>query len=198
MGLCRTDAGDNTLAYTSQNRIFPCTTNQLMDVGTHRDTGFGNQLNTVLGHSCYGRRVDDFRIDTGLYGLKHITTCQVNRCRLLKRKVYVGLRSRDQGMHHALHVSACHIMCFEIIAGNRTQTCFMRLYQAGHNDARGHITDAHQEQLEQRDLYTRHFSREPKEEGDKMKKDRQQNNRRYGYHCDKSGSFKHNGTISGD
>ena len=64
MGFCRTDAGDNTLAYTSQNRIFPCTTNQLMDVGTHRDTGFNESTEYRSGHSCYGRRVDDFRIAT--------------------------------------------------------------------------------------------------------------------------------------
>lgn len=69
----RTDARHNALAHTGQNGVLAGTTYQLVYVGTHRNAGFGYELNAIFGHSCHGGCVYYFRIDTRLHSLEHIT-----------------------------------------------------------------------------------------------------------------------------
>ena len=140
-----------------------------MNVGAHRHTGLGNELNTIFSHGSHRRRVDNLRVDTRLYSFEHIASGKVNSRSLFKGKVDVGFRSRHQRMHHALHVSTGHIVSFKVVARNILQSGLVCLNQAGHNYSGRHITNAHQKQLHQRNLYTRHLGREPKKERYKMK-----------------------------
>lgn len=50
----RTDARHNALAHTGQNGVLAGTTYQLVYVGTHRNAGFGYELNTILATAATG------------------------------------------------------------------------------------------------------------------------------------------------
>ena len=141
----RTDARHNALAHTGQNGVLASTTYQLVYIGTHRNAGFGYELNTIFGHSCHGGCVYYFRIDTRLHSLEHIAAGQVDGGSFFKREVDVGLRCRHQRMHHALHVSARHVVGFKVVARHGAQPGLVCLDKARHDDAGRHITNAHQE-----------------------------------------------------
>lgn len=67
-------------------------------------------------------------------------------------------------MYHLLHVSAGHVVSLQFIAGNGTQSSFMGLNHGRYDDVGRHVTDAHQEQLDKRNLDARYLGREPEEE----------------------------------
>ena len=141
----RSDGRNDTFAYTGQDGVLACTSHQLVDVGAYGDTGFRYQLDTVFGYGGHGWRVDYLRIDGSLHGLEHVAAGQVYGRGLFKRQVDVGFRCRNQGMYHALHMSARHVVGFQIVAGDVLQTGLMGFDEAWHNDAGRHVTDAHQE-----------------------------------------------------
>ena len=92
VGVGRTDARDDTFAYARQNRIFARTTYELLDVGPHRDARFCDELNTILGHGGYGRRIDHLRVDGSLHRFEDVAPRQVDRRSFLKRKVDISFR----------------------------------------------------------------------------------------------------------
>ena len=145
-----------------------------MDVGTHRYAGLGYELNTILRHCCHGRRVNNFGIDACLHGLEHVASGQVDGGGFLKAQVDVGLGGGNQGVNHALHMAPRHVVSLQIVARDAAQSGFVRFYEAGHDDAGRHITDAHEEKLNERDVNARNFGGKPKEEGNKMKENGQQ------------------------
>ena len=55
-------------------------------------------------------------------------------------------------------------MRLEAVACDILKTCLMRLNHRLDDNRRRHITDAHEKELHQRDLYSRHFGRQPKHE----------------------------------
>ena len=150
-----------------------CTSHKLVDVGAYGDAGLCYQLDTVFGYGGYGWRVDYLRVDGSLHGLEHVAARQVYGRGLFKRQVDVGFRCRNQGMYHALHMSARHVVGFQIVAGDVLQAGLMGLDEARHDDTGRHVADAHQEELYQRDAHARYFGGEPKEERYEMKEYRQ-------------------------
>ena len=161
----RTDARHDAFAHAGKDSVLACTTYELVDIGTHRDAGLGDELDTVFGNGGNRRRINDFGINGGLHGFEHVATGEVNSRGLFKREVYVGFRRADKSVHHALHVAAGHIVRLEVVARDVAQPCLVRLDEARHDDVGRHVTDAHQEELQQRDVYARHFGGYPKEEG---------------------------------
>ena len=73
-------------------------------------------------------------------------------------------------MYHTLHVSACKIMSFEIIPGHAAKACFMSLYKRTHDYSGGNLSDAHQDQLQQRDMHAADLCGNPQEERAIVKK----------------------------
>ena len=120
-----------------------------MDVGAYRHTGLGDELDAVFGHGGHRRRVNHLGVDGSLNSFKHVASRQVNGSGLFKREVDIGFRGRDEGVYHALHVSASHVMRFEIVACDGAESSFVGLDEARHDNAGRHITDAHQKQLYQ-------------------------------------------------
>ena len=57
-------------------------------------------------------------VDGSLHGLEHVAAGQVYGRGLFKRQVDVGFRCRNQGMYHALHMSARHVVGFQIVLGD--------------------------------------------------------------------------------
>ncbi len=51
MGCRGTDGGDNTFTDTGDNGFFCCTTDESLEIRTHRHTGTGFELDTILSHS---------------------------------------------------------------------------------------------------------------------------------------------------
>ena len=171
----RTDARHDALTDTRQYGVLAGTTHELVDVGTHRYAGLGNELDTVLGHGCHRRSVDYLRVDRSLHSLKHVATCEVDGCGLFERKVDIGFRSTDQRVHHSLHMTTSHIVGFKIVACDVAEAGLVGLNQGRHNDARGHIANTHQKELDERNVYARNFGREPEKERHKVEKDGEQN-----------------------
>ena len=70
--------------------------------------------------------------------------------------------SETDAEHQADHrpVSYTHLDVYK----RQLQSCFMSFNHAGHNDIRRDITDAHQEKLYQRDVYSRYFGGQPQED----------------------------------
>lgn len=67
-------------------------------------------------------------------------------------------------MYHLFHVSAGHIVSFQLVARNGAQSGLVGFNHGRHDDVRRHVTDTHQEQLDERNLYTRHLGRKPEKE----------------------------------
>ena len=82
-------------------------------------------------------------------------------------------------MHHALHMTAGHIVRFEIVACHVGQSGLVRFYQTRHNDIGRHITDAHQKQLDERNVNARYLGRQPEEERHEVKEYTQNDDDRY-------------------
>lgn len=56
-------------------------------------------------------------------------------------------------MDHFLYVSAGHVVCLQLIAGNVAQSGFVGFNHGRYNGVRRYITDTHQKELYQRDVY---------------------------------------------
>ena len=182
----RTDAGDDAFAHTGQNGVFAGTAHKLVNVGTHGDAGFGDELDAVFGDGCHGWRVDDLGVDARLHSLEHVAAGEVDGGSLFKGEVDVGLRCRHEGMYHALHVATGHVVCLEVVAGDVVQTGLVRLDEGGHDDVGRHIAQAHQGQLQQRNADARHACRHPQKEGHEMEEHGEGYEGSYGYHNDKA------------
>ena len=161
MTLGTTDGADDTFTYAGEDRIFSGTSDELLDICAHRHTGFCDQLDTVFRHSRYRRGIDDPRVDTHLHGFEHITTREVNGRSHLERQGYTGLGSRYQRMHHALDMTARQVVRLQSVALHVRQTRLMRLDHAIDDLRRRHLTDTHQEELDQTNMHTAHYGVDP-------------------------------------
>ena len=164
MALRRTDGADDTFAYTGENSIFSGTSDELADVRTYSDAGFGDELDTVFRHSRYGRGIDHFRIDTHLHGFEHITSGKVDCRSHLEGQVNPRLAGRNEGMNNTLYMSSGEVMRLQTIALDIRQAGLMRLDHTVH-DLRGrHLTDTHQEELYETDVHTTDCGIDPQHE----------------------------------
>ena len=196
MTLGRTDRGYNTLAHTCKNRILAGTTDKTLDVGTHCNTRNGNELDTVLCHSCNVRCINNLWVYRHLHSLKHVATGKVNGCSHLECKFYIRLRCRNKCMHHPLDVTARKIMRLKTVASNILQTRLMSLNHRLNDDTGRYITDAHKKELQQRNPNSRHLGRQPKHKRDIMEKEHQQDNGSKRYSCNQIDVVRiHNYTV---
>ena len=175
VALCGADRTDDTFAYTRQDGVLTGTTHQLADVRADGNTRLCYQLNTVFCHCRYGRGVNHLGVHRHLYCFEHITTCQVYRSSHLEGKFHARLVGRDKGMHHALDMPAGEVVRLQSVALHILQTRLVRLDEAVHNLRRGHLTDAHEEQLYQRDTNTTHLCVYPQHKRHIVEKDNQKN-----------------------
>ena len=106
-----------------------------------------------------------------MHGLENIATCQVDGGSLLKGEVYIGFIGRYKGMDHALHMATSHIVRLEFITRNILQSCLVRLNHTGHDNTWRDVTNTHQKELNQRDMYARNFRAQPEEERHEIEKD---------------------------
>ena len=173
VAFARADGRNDAFAYTSQHRVFACTTHQLADVGTNRHARLGDELDAVLGYGGHGRSVDDLGVDRHLNGFEDVAPRQVDGGGHLEGQVDVCLGGRHEGVYHLFDVSACQIVGFEAVACDVAQACLVGFDEPWHDDVGRHVTDAHQEELHQRDVDARHLGREPEEEGHIMEKQNQ-------------------------
>ena len=101
--------------------FFGCTTDQLLQVCTHRNSGFDLQLNAVFGDRIKRwlgrttrRTVNDLRINTGLDRLQHISPRQVDGSSFAKRKRNrLCFFCRNQRTGHLLNISTRQIVGFQ-------------------------------------------------------------------------------------
>ena len=91
MVLGRTDRRNDTLAYTRKHGILTGTTYKAFDVGTHGNTGNGNELDTILCHSRNVWSIYNLWVNRHLHGLEHVTACKVDGSRHLERQLDVCL-----------------------------------------------------------------------------------------------------------
>jgi hypothetical protein len=126
----------------------------LFDVGTHRNTRSNKKLNTVFRHSGNRRRVNYFRNNRHLNGLKYIATCEVDSSCYSKRKGNVCFRCRNQRTNYALDISAGKIMRFKFIVRNFYEACFVRFYHRIYDNRWWHSPYPHQKQIHQPDINT--------------------------------------------
>ena len=161
MTLGTTDRADDTFADTRQDCIFTCTADQLLDVRTHRHTGFSYQLDTVFRHSRYRRCINHFRVYAHLNGFEYITTGEVDCGRHLEGQGDTRLAGTHQRMHYALDMTTGQIVRLQSVALHIHQTGFVRLNHTVHDLCGRHLTDAHQEELHQTDVNTTHCGIDP-------------------------------------
>ena len=142
----RADGGYNTLADTGQDSLFAGTTDKLLDVGTHRDTGFGNELNTVFCHSSHRRSVDNFGIDRGLDSLQYVATSKIDGCGGLEIEVHIGLIGADEGVDDGTHVAASKVVSLKVVLLD-FQTGFRGTDEVANDDRRRHLAKTHKDEL---------------------------------------------------
>ena len=164
----RADRRHDTFADTCQHGLLAGAADQLFDIGAHRNAGFGDQLNAVLGDGRYGRGVDDLGVHRHLYGLEYVAARKVDGRRHLEVEHDVGFLGRHQRMYDIGDVAARKIMGLQFV-GIETQTGFGALDHR-RDDRRGrHLAPAHQDKLQQTDPHARHQCREPQSYGNKIK-----------------------------
>ena len=84
-------------------------------------------------------------------------------------------------MDHLLHVSARHVVGFKLVARDVAQSGFVGLDHGGHDGVGRHVADAHQEELDEGDVHSRHFGGKPEEERYVMEEHGQKDDGSYGY-----------------
>ena len=174
MAVRRTDGRDDALADARQDCFLAGTADQLLDVGANRYASLGNELDTVFGHGGNRRRVDDLRVYGHLHSLEDVASRQVDSRSHLEGKVDVCFRGGDQRVDDLLDVSARQVVRLQFVAGEGLQARLVRLDHRLGNHVGGHLTDTHQEQLQERDVHARDFGRNPQEEWHIIEKYRQQ------------------------
>jgi hypothetical protein len=111
----RTDGADDTLTDPGQDRLFPGSTDEAVDVSPDGDAGDRDQLNPVLGHGRDSWRLDDLRIHRHLDGLEHVTAGEVDRRGLFEPQRNIRLVGRDQCVADPRHVTAGQVVSLEFV-----------------------------------------------------------------------------------
>ena len=89
----------------------------MADIGAHRYTGLGNQLDTVFGNSCHGRGVNYFGVNGHLYGFEYVTAGKVDGGCHLERQLDIGFRGGYQCVYHPLYVTSGKVVRFQFDDG---------------------------------------------------------------------------------
>ncbi len=143
----RTDGRHDAFANAGDNRLFAGTTDELLDAGAHGNTGNGVQLDTVKGHCGNLRGRDDLRVHGHLHGLEHVTAGKVDGGCFLEVELDVCLVGGNERLNHAQHVTAAKVVGFEQVRIDREAS--LAAEDSGfHDDLRGHLTQAHTDELE--------------------------------------------------
>ena len=121
----RTNRRDNTLSNPGKHGLFTGTPHQLSDIGPDSYPGLGDQLDPVLGNSCYRRCVNHPWIHRHLDRIEDSTTGQVNGRGHLESEFNVGFAGRDQCMDHLFHMSACQVMCLQLVTFDGSESRFV-------------------------------------------------------------------------
>ena len=171
VALSATDRANDSFAYTGQDRIFSCTTDELAYIRAHGDTGFGDKLDTVFSHCGYRRRVNHSWVNGHLDGFEHVTSGKVNRRSHLEGEVYSGFVGRYECMHHSLDMSTGKIVRLQSVALHLCQTRLMRLNHTIDDFCGRHFTDAHEEELDQTDMHAADDGIDPQHEGHIIEED---------------------------
>ena len=169
MALSRTDGSDDTFTDAGEDGLFTGTANELLDVGAHGDAGFGDKLDTVLGHGGPRRRVNDLGVDGGLDGLEHVATGEIDGCGSVEVEVHVGLVGTDEGVDNGVDMSAGEVVSLEVVLLD-----FQAGFSGGNHvvdDAGGrYLTEAHDKELHQRGVHPRDEGLEPDSDRNKVEK----------------------------
>ena len=88
-------------------------------------------------------------------------------------------------MNHTLHMAAGKEVGLQFVAGDIVKPGLVSLNQRGHNHIGRHITDAHQKELDERDVNAADMGAEPQEERHEVKEDRQHDDGCYRNDCGK-------------
>ena len=147
MALCRTDGTDDAFANTSDDSVFAGATDELLDAGTHGDTGNGMQLDTVKSHGGNLRGLDDLRVHGHLYGFENVTTGEVDGGSFLEVELDVCLVGSDERLDDAEHVTTAEVVCFEQVRIDR-ETSLTAQNARFDDNLRRHFTQAHTDELE--------------------------------------------------
>ena len=123
--------------------FYRCTTDQLADIGTYCNTSLSYQLDTVFRNSRYRRSINHFRVYRHLYSFEYVTSCQVDSGCHLEREVNIRFRCGNEGMDNLFDMSACQVVCFQFVTGQRFQTCFVGFDHSRNDDIRRNVTYTH-------------------------------------------------------
>ena len=170
MAQSRADRGDDAFTHTGQNGLLAGTADELLNVGTHGDTGLGYQLDTVLGHSGHRRRVDNLGVDRCLHSLQHVAASQVDGGGGAEIKVHIGFAGRDEGLHHVGDIAASQIVGFQLVL-RQLQPCLGGVNHVIDYHAGRYFAETHKHKLNQRGVNTRHQRLEPQTYGYQIKED---------------------------
>ena len=117
----RADRLDDTFADAGDDRFFGGTADEAFEFRSHRDAGFGQQLNAVLADRveellALGRigAVDDFRIDAGANGFENIAASEVDGGGGFPREFEAGFVCGNDGGGGLRHVAARQEVRFEV------------------------------------------------------------------------------------
>ena len=139
----RTYGRYDALAHTSQDSLLARSADELANIGTNRYTSFCQQLYTVFCHRGNNGCVYHFRVYRHLHGIEDITSCKVDGGCHFERQFDIGFRCRHQSVNNLFDVSACEVVCLEVVAFDVEQTRFVCLYHSVHYDRSGHFTQTH-------------------------------------------------------
>src|SRR6056297_1963251 len=102
-----TDGAYDTFPDTGNYSFFTSSTDKTFNVSTYGNSSLCLNFYTIHGNTSNKRRFNNFRINTHLHGLQHITTCQVNSCSTFKAKFNIGTLSCNQSIYHTVYVTTC-------------------------------------------------------------------------------------------
>ena len=138
------------------------TTDQPLQIRSHRDSRSHLQLNPIFGDGVQRRTsrtlrrtIDDLGIDAGLHGFQHVSAGQINRRRLLKGQANrLRLVGSNQGSDDQRNISARQVVSLERFAGDARRLVQPRLnshdFRAYH-DGRIDLSKTHAEQIKNAD-----------------------------------------------
>ena len=183
MACCRTDRCDDTFAYTGKDGLLAGTAHQLLDVGTHGYTGFGNQLNAVLRNGGDRRCVDNLGVDRRLHGFQHIATGEVDGCGRAEVEVHIGFVCRYESLDNAVYAASSQIVGLELIL-RYFEACLGCRHHIVHNHCRRNLTETHKNQLYQRGVYAADKGLEPDSDRHQPQEEYQKDDtRKDNYNC---------------
>src|SRR5574344_887729 len=171
----RTNAGNNTFAYSGNNGLLAGAAHQSIDISSYGYSGFNLQLNAVFSNGRNYRSFNNFRINTHLYCFQNITSCQVNSAGSFKGQRNFSTMRSNQSINNLIYITACQIVSFQLI-GVYGDTGFVGLNQGQYDFAGRNSTQPHTNQVENTNIHTCCHSGNPQAQGYKIKEKRNSKN----------------------